>query len=220
MGSLLDEMGFVKKTGPTCSSCGADVRPGTVVCTSCGFNSQTEKRVVGYDAKIERPEFDNLYLQQAVENMQRDEVTEQRREKSSMPWWVLASFLIGIVVLCGAGVVLVDANFGEPAPAETRLGRIQRIPVLVVLGTTVGITGLALALFSHLNICTFAVQRKIIQGAACFFLPVFYSVPFGIMNWTDNKAPVKGFIMALLFIGAGVGLIIWGGGFSKLNGVL
>lgn len=220
MGALLDQMGFVKKTGPTCPSCGADVRPGTVVCTSCGYNSQTEKKIVGYDAKIERPEFDNLYLQQAVENMQRDTLTDQRREKSSMPWWVLASFLIGLAALCGAGVILVDANFGEPAPADTRLGRIQRVPVLVILGSTVGLTGLALTLFAHLNICTFGFQRKFIHGAACFFLPLLYSVPYGISNWTDNKAPIKGLMMALIFVGIGTGLIIWGGGFEKLNGVL
>lgn len=220
MGALLDEMGFVKKTGPTCPSCGADIRPGTVVCISCGFNLQTEKKLSGFNAKIERPEFDNLYLQQAVENMQRDQLTDQRREKSSMPWWVTASFLLGVVVLCAAGVVLVDANFGEPAPADTRLGRIQRVPVLVILGTTVGVTGLALALFAHLNICVFGFQRKITMGMACFFLPLIFSLPYGIMNWADNKAPIKGFIMALLFIGAGSGLIVAGGGFGKLNGVL
>jgi len=220
MGALLDEMGFVKKVGPTCPSCGADIRPGTVICTSCGFNLQTEKKLTGFDAKVERPEFDNLFLQQAVENMQRDKVTDQRREKSSMPWWVLASFLIGVVVLCGAGVILVDANFGEPAPADTRLGRIQRVPLLVILGTTVGVTGLALAVFSHLNICAFGFQRKLTTGLACFFLPLLFSIPYGIMNWTDNKAPIKGFIMALLFMSAGAGLIISGGGFGKLNGVL
>lgn len=220
MSSLLDEVGLVQKTGPVCPSCGLSIRPGTVVCTSCGFHLETKKKMTGYDARIERPEFDNLHLQQAVNNMSRETEMDSRREKSAMPWWVLASFLIGAVILCGAGVVLVDANFGEPAPENTRLGRIQRVPVLVILGTTVGVTGLALALFAHLNICVFGFQKKLMHGIGCFFLPLIFSIPYGIKNWTSNKAPVKGLILAIVFISIGAGLIISGGGFDKLNGVL
>jgi hypothetical protein len=48
---------------------------------------------------------------------------------------------------------------------------------------------------------------------------MLFSLPYGIMNWTNNKAPVKGFIMAMIFVGSGVGLIMAGGGFGKFNGI-
>jgi hypothetical protein len=220
MNSLLDEIGVVKKTGPVCPSCAASIRPGTLVCVGCGFHFEANKKVKGYNAKTERPDFDNEHLQQAVNHMKRETVMESRREKAAMPWWVLASFLIGAVLLCGAGVALVDANFGEMAAPETLWGRIQRIPLLVTLGITAGLTGVSLAFFAHLNICIFGFQKKMIHGVGCFFIPLIFSLPYGIINWSENKAPVKGLILAALFIGAGVALIISGGGFDKLKGVL
>jgi phage FluMu protein Com len=220
MHELLNEVGVVHKTGPVCPKCQKDIQPGVVICVSCGFNLQTGQVMVGYDAKINRPEFDNEHLNLAVENMHRDNAMEDRRERAQMPWWVLASYLIGALVLCGAGVILVDGNFGTPAPETTTLGRLQRLPVLVVLGSTAGIMGLALALFAHLSICIYGFMQKASTGALCFFLPFIYSLPFGIMNWKNNQAPVRGMIMALVFIGIGTGLIVWGGGFGHLRGVI
>jgi phage FluMu protein Com len=220
LSALLDEVGMVERKGPVCPSCRASVRAGTVVCVNCGFHFETQKNISGFRGTAQRPEFDNLHLQQAVTNMSRETEMDSRREKATMPWWVLASFLIGAVILCAAGVVLVDANFGEPAPEDTRLGRIQRVPVFVILGTTVGVTGLALAIFAHFNICIFGFQRKLMHGLGCFFLPFLFSLPYGIMNWTNNKAPIKGLFLAAIFIGVGVWLILYGGGFEKLNGIL
>ena len=219
MSALLEEVGVVQKKGPVCPSCGGDIKAGVVICVGCGFNLETGQKITGYDAKIERPEFDNEFLNLAVTNMRRDDAMELRRDRAAMPWWVLASYLIGAIVLCGAGVILVDGNFGTPAAPETTLGKLQRLPVLVVLGVTVGVTGVALALFAHLSICIYGFQQKLSKGLMCFFIPVLFSLPYGFMNWTNNKAPVKGFLMALTFIGIGVGLIMGGGGFGTLNGI-
>lgn len=219
MHELLNEVGVVQRKGPVCPSCNFDIKPGVVVCTNCGLNLQTGQKLVGFDAKIERPEFDNDHLNLAVTNMRRDQAMETRRERAQMPWWVLASYLIGAIVLCAAGVIIVDGNFGTPSPPETMLGKLQRLPVLVVLGCTVGITGLALGLFAHLSICIYGLEQKWSTAALCFFLPLIYSLPYGFMNWTNNKAPVKGFVMGLIFASIGVALILGGGGFGHLNGI-
>lgn len=219
MHSLLEEVGVVHKTGPICPSCQADIQQGVVVCINCGMNLQTGQKVLGYDAKVERPEFDNDHLNQAVTNMRRDEMIQVRRDRAAMPWWVTAAFLIGAIVLCGAGVILVDGNFGTPSPENTTMGKLQRLPVFVVLGATVGITGTALALFAHLSITIYGFQQKLSKGFLCLFIPLIYSLPYGFMNWTNNKAPVKGFVMAMIFVGIGVGLIMLGGGFGKFNGI-
>ena len=150
--------------------------------------------------------------------MVRDQKMESRRDKSASPWWVLMSFLLGAITLCAAGVVIVDGWNEDKLAAETTFyGKIQRLPIPTTLGVTAGITGIAISVFAHLNICIFAFGRSAIQGLACFFLPVIYSVIYGIMNWTDNKAPVKAIMWALLFIGVGVGFIMWGGGFGKIQ---
>jgi hypothetical protein len=219
MNSLLNEVGVVQKTGPVCPSCSADIKPGVVVCVNCGMNLQTGQKITGFDAKVERPEFDNEHLNLAVTNMHRDAQIQTRRDRAQMPWWVLASYLIGAIVLCGAGVVIVDGVWGSKSDPSTLMGKLQALPVLVVLGCTVGITGCALCLFAHLSICIYGLEQSWSKAALCFFLPLIYSMPYGIMNWTNNKAPVKGLGMGLSFLGVGIGLILAGGGFGKLNGL-
>ncbi|MFN3192953.1 MAG: hypothetical protein ACE361_20760 [Aureliella sp.] len=212
--SLLDDAGLIQKSGPTCPECMVDIKPGTVICTSCGYNLQSGEKLTGYDAKDEKPEFDNLYLQEASVNMVRDQLMDSRRDKASMPWWVIMSFLIGTIALIAAGIVIVDGKFGTPSPPDTLIGKVQRWPVFITLGLTSLITGTAISVFAHMSITVFGFARSVKQGLLCFFLPVLYSVVYGIMNWVDNKAPVKAIMMALVFIGLGVFLIIQGGGFN------
>ncbi len=220
MDDLLEDAGLVHKTGPVCKQCGVDIKPGTVVCTSCGLNFETGETVRGFNAQGEAgPEFENQYLQQASENMVRDVQMESRRDKSSMPWWVLMSYLIGTLTLCLAGVAIVDGQFGEPESEATFIGRVQRLAVFQVLGATALITGVAITTFAHMSICFFAFTRSVGQGFACLFLPLIYSIVYGAMNWKDNKAPVKAIISALVFIAFGVFLIIQGGGFTDLKNV-
>lgn len=215
--SLFDDIGLIQKSGPVCPSCAIDIKPGTVVCTGCGFNISTGEKVIGVNYKTAGQEFKNLHLQEAADNMRREMLMEARREKAAMPWWVLMSFLIGVISLCAAGIVIVDGVVGNPQPEGSFLGKLQKLPIFVTLGTTAGITGLAITVFAHLSICMFAFGRDVRQGLACFLLPLIYSIIYGIMNWTDNKAPVKAIMMAGVFLGSAVGLIIMGGGFNYVT---
>lgn len=215
--SLFDDVGLKQQTGPACPSCSKAYRPGAAICVHCGLNFTTGEKVAGFDAQSVRPEFDNLYLQEASDNMQRDLAVEKRVSNASMPWWIIMSYLIGAMTLCAAGVIIVDGIVAEPAPEGTFIGKLQRMPVLITLGMTAGITGIAIVLFAHLSICIFAFGRSALHGCGCFFLPLLYSVPYGIANWTDNKAPIKAIVTALIFIGSAIGLIIKGGGFSYVS---
>lgn len=217
MDSLLEDAGLVKRTGPMCPKCSADIRPGAVVCTKCGLHFEEGEQLVGFDAQTLRPEFDNPYLQEASDNMVRDLDMDLRRDRASMPWWVIMSFLIGAITLCAAGIILVDGNFGEPAPENTFIGGLQRLAVFTVLGATATITGLAIVLFAHLSITFFGFTKSMGKGLACFCLPLLFSFPYGMMNWSENKAPVKAIMVASIFIGLGVFLIVRGDGFAKLQ---
>lgn len=212
--SLFDEVGLVEQRGPTCSACSAPIKPGAKVCTSCGLNFETGEKLRGFEARSQGKEFDNLYLQEAAENMKRDLQMEVVRDKSTMPWWVIMSFLIGAMTLCAAGVVIVDGMIGEPAAENTLVGKVQRWPVFTTLGLTAAITGLAITIFAHLDITAFGFRKSWKQGLACLFLPLLYSFIYGILHWGENKAPVKAIMMAVVFISLGVFLIVQGGGFG------
>lgn len=218
--SLLDDVGLVQKSGPVCPNCAAPIKKGAVVCVSCGMNFETGEKLKGFDAQIDGgPEFTNMHLQEASENMKRDLVMDSRRNKADMPWWVIMSYLIGAITLCAAGVVIVDGLVGTPATPGSFLAKVQALPIFSVLGLTACITGTAIVVFAHLSICTFAFGRSLGQGFACFLLPLIYSIIYGILNWKDNKAPVKAMISAAIFISIGVFFIIQGGGFGKIQAV-
>lgn len=218
--SLFDEVGLKKQTGPVCPKCSKPIAAGAVVCTGCGLNFESGEQMRGFDVESTRPEFANPYLQEASDNMVRDSVMDLRRDRASMPWWVIMSFLIGAVTLCAAGVVIVDGQFGTPADESTFLGKVQRLPVFCVLGLTAGITGCAITIFAHLSITFFGFTKSVWQGLACFFLPLIYSIIYGIMNWSENKAPVKAIMTAMIFIGFGIFLIMQGGGFGPIKSLL
>lgn len=219
MDSLLEDAGLKRRVGPVCPKCSKDIRPGSVVCTNCGLKFESGEQLTGFNAQSLRPEFDNPYLQEASNNMVRDTAMELRRDRANMPWWVIMSFLIGAMTLCAAGVVIVDGKFGEPGPENTFLGKLQRLQVFTTLGATAAITGLAIVTFAHLSITFFGFTKSAAQGCACFFLPLLYSIPYGIMNWGENKAPVKAIMTASMFIGFGAFLIARGDGFAKLQGL-
>lgn len=214
---LFDEVGLTKKSGPSCPECLKEIRPGTVICTHCGFNLETGEKLTGFDAKVQGPEFDNLYLQEAADNMVREDLMDSRRDKSQMPWWVIMSFLIGAVTLCAAGIVIVEGKLGEPADESTFMGKVQRWPVFTTLGLTVMVTGTAITTFANFSITIFAFFKSIGQGFLCLFMPLLYSLVYGILNWADNKAAVKAIIMGLCIVGFGVFLIIQGGGFGIIT---
>ncbi len=214
--SLLDEVGLTKKTGPVCPKCSAPIRPGSVLCTACGLNFESGEQATGFEAAAESLEFRNEFLQEAASNMVRDVKMDERREKAGLPWWMLMAYLIGAVILCGAGVVIVDGKFGAPADAGTLIGKIQRLPVFVVLGVTAIITGQSINLFAHLSIVVYGFKRGIGPGFGCLLVPLF-SYVYAIMNWADNRQAITAIIMSIVTVSAGIGLIIAGGGLGTLQ---
>ncbi len=216
--SLLDEVGLTKKTGPTCPKCGVAIRPGAVLCTGCGLNFETGESASGFEAVSATLEFKNEFLQEAAHNMSRDVVMEERREKSGLPWWMLMSYLLGAVTLCAAGVVIVDGRFNEPAEAGTFLGNIQRLPVFVVLGVTAMLTGFFIFAFANLSILVFGFKQSIGKGFLCF-LP-FVTLILGIMHWADNRQAVMAIVTSIVTVGAGVAMVIYGGGFGTIQAIM
>ena len=217
--SLLDEVGLTKKTGPVCPKCSAPIRPGSVLCTACGLNFESGEQATSFEAAAQTIEFRNEFLQEAASNMVRDTKMDERRDKAGLPWWMLMSYLIGAVILCAAGVVIVDGRFNEPAAAGTFLGNIQRLPVFVVLGFTAFVTGQCIHLFAHLSIVIFGFKQGVGPGFGCLLVPMF-SYIYAFMHWADNRQAIVAIGISILTISAGIGLIIAGGGFGTLQAIM
>lgn len=209
--SLFDEIGLKKKTGPTCPKCGNGISTAAVLCTHCGFNLQTGEQAAGFQARQQAEEFQNEYLQEAANNMRRDILIGERQDKAGVPWWMLVSFLMGALCIGAAGIVIVDATFNEPAPPDTLMGRVQRLPFSVVIGVTFAAVGILIGNFANLSIIVYAFRQSIGRGFAVWLIPL-YSVIYGCMTWADNKSGIIGMIVGIVLAGAGMALAMSGGG--------
>jgi hypothetical protein len=209
--ALFDEIGLKKKAGPVCPKCGGSITPGAALCTHCGFNMQTGEQAIGFEAQYAKEEFQNPFLQEAADNMQREIVIGERQDKSGMPWWMIASFLLGALCIGAAGIIIVDATFNEPEPADTFMGRLQRQHFGVVIGVTFAAVGTLIATLANLSIITFAFRQSIGRGFAVWFIPL-YSIIYGCMTWADNKSGIIGLLVGSVLAGAGIALAISSGG--------
>lgn len=210
MDDLFDEIGLTKKTGPVCPKCGGSVQRNAALCTHCGFNLQTGEQAIGFEARIEREEFKNPFLQEAASNMHAEVVSEERHAKAGTPWWMLVSFLLGALCIGAAGIIIVDATMNEPAEEGTFLGKLQRERFGVVAGVTFATVGCMISFFAHLSIVIFAFSKKVGIGFATLLVP-FYNIYFGIRTWADNKSGIYGLIIGSILAGLGFWLTIAAG---------
>lgn len=211
MDDLYDEIGLTKKTGPVCPKCGGAIQRNAALCTHCGFNLQTGEQAVGFEARVEREEFTNPFLQEAANNMHADVVSEERHAKAGVPWWMLVSFLLGALCIGAAGIIIVDATMNEPADESTFLGKLQREKFGVVAGVTFATVGCMISFFAHLSIVIFAFGRTAGTGFLALFVP-FYDIYFGIKTWADNKSGIYGMIIGSVLAGLGFWLNMFSGG--------
>lgn len=213
MDDLFDEIGLTKKTGPVCPKCGGSIQRTAALCTHCGFNLQTGEQAIGFEARIEREEFKNPFLQEAAANMHADVLSEERHAKSGTPWWMLVSFLLGACFIGVAGIVIVDGTMNEPADAGTFLGKLQREKFGVVAGVTFAAVGSMISFFAHLSIVIFAFNKQVSTGFMALFIP-FYDIYFGIKTWADNKSGIYGLIIGSVLSGLGFWLNMFAGGIN------
>jgi hypothetical protein len=209
--SLFDEIGLKKQTGPTCPKCGGAISPSAALCTHCGFNLQTGEQAIGFQARAEREEFTNPFLQEAANNMRAEILSEERHAQAGTPWWMLASFLVGALCIGAAGIVIVDATMNEPAPPNTLLGRVQRQSIGVVAGVTFAAVGILIGNLANLSIIIYAFRQSIGRGFAVWLIP-FYSIIYGCSTWADNKTGIFGIIMGIVLASAGMALAVATGG--------
>ena len=210
---LLDEAGLTKKTGPVCPKCGNPIVRNAAICTKCGLQFESGEQLKGLEFASQKIEFQNEYLQEAANNMRREDIMGERHSKVGMPWWMVMAFLMGALCIAAAGVLIVDARNNTKQPINTLMGKIQRQSMSVVIGATFLSMSGFIASLANLSILVFAFQRSIGQGFACMLIP-FYTIYYAFKTWADNKSALKGLGLGLLIGGFGAYLYFSAGGFK------
>lgn len=205
LASLLDEAGVGKKTGPTCPRCEAPIVRGAVMCTKCGLNFSTGEQLRQYEA-TSAGGFGNMYLDEAVTNMQRDTKMEELHEKAGIPWYVMAMLLL-MVLIGGAGaVIVVDSQLMGAQPPDTFIGWVQQFNLGVLLGAVVGISACLLNLTAVVVVLIHAFSQSVVKGLMVMFVP-FYIFIYQILNWDELKGSFFSLILASILGGVAGGLI-------------
>ncbi len=172
MAGLLDAAGLVQKTGMFCPNCDQPSRPGTVLCTHCGFNFSEGTKVEGHKS-TEKKQFGNKNLNAAAEMMVREASTQKRMLSSGTPWWMMFAMLTGLVMFVGGALIKMDAvQTGEKSKIEW-MARIQRADWLPVMAGSSGTGMLLIAIFAYIALIFtgFFESRK--QGLLCLFVPLY-----------------------------------------------
>lgn len=204
LAGMLEEAGVGKKTGPTCPRCEHPISRGAILCTKCGLNFSTGEQLQSHTTKSAGG-FGNLYLDEAVENMSRDNKMEELHDKAGIPWYVIALLFV-MVLVCGFGaVIIVDSQLMGPQPPDTFIGKIQQYKLGVMLGVVVWISAIMLNIVAVVITLVHAFSNSIGQGLMCMFVP-FYIYIYQFMNWDELKGAFLSLVLATVlgFVAGGL----------------
>lgn len=208
LASLLEEAGVGKKSGPTCPRCETPIARGAVLCTKCGLNFSTGEQMRGHEANSAGG-FGNLYLDEAVENMKRDDKMSETHQKVGMPWYVMAMLFVMVLVGGAGAVIITDSQLMGKQPPDTFIGWVQQFNLSLLLGVVVGISAILLNLSAVVVVLIHAFSNSAVQGVMVLFLP-FYIFVYQILNWEE----LKGSFISLCFasvLGSVAGALIGSG---------
>jgi hypothetical protein len=208
LASLLEEAGVGKKSGPTCPRCETPIARGAVLCTKCGLNFSTGEQMRGHEANSAGG-FGNLYLDEAVENMKRDDKMSEVHHKVGMPWYVMAMLFVMVLVGGAGAVIITDSQLMGQQPPDTFIGWIQQYSLSMLLGVVVGISAIMLNLSAVVVVLIHAFSNSAAQGLMVMFLP-FYIFVYQVMNWEELKGSFISLCLASV-LGSVAGALIGSG---------
>ena len=201
MASLLDAAGIVQKSGTFCPNCDQPSKPGTVLCTNCGFNFAEGTKVEGHKS-LEKKQFGNKNLNHAVEMMARDELTQKRMLNTGFPWWAMVASLLGLLIfVCGALVKKDEAQTGRSNIPI--LAKIQAADWLPVMAASAGAGLTFVAIFAQFAVLFTAFFESAKQGLLCMFVP-FYIIFYMFSRLRSEKLVTTVVILWVTSILAGV----------------
>lgn len=183
---LFDQEGIKAMEGTPCPSCGHPMKPGAILCTNCGFNTQTGERLVGYGQVSSdgvRKEFGNRDLDEAAMNLRREAAIQQTLQGTGMPWWMLSLVILMLVSIAVVGV-FVSVTFGaEDLDPNSLAGRFKTFGAGRAIGTIIyGFSAVILLIF-WIQIVAAAFKETLTQGLLCLLIPP-YALLYTLIRWS------------------------------------
>lgn len=183
---LFDQEGIRAIEGTPCPSCGHPMKPGAVLCTQCGYNTQTGERLVGYGQVSSdgvRNEFGNRDLDAAAMSLRREAAIQKTLQGTGMAWWMLALVILMLVSMAVVGV-FVSVTFGaEEIDPNSVAGRFKAFGAGRAIGTIIyAFSGLILLIF-WIQIVVAAFKDTKTQGLLCLLIPP-YTLVYTILRWS------------------------------------
>ncbi len=206
---LFSEAGLDKKSGPVCPACQAPVKPGSVLCTACGFHLESGQKLQGHTlaaAESSGP-FSNKTLNAADQSLKKEYEADEAIKFVGWPWWVYLAFVFGLMMAISFGVMRQDQERDDNgqvimAPAETLSGQIQRMPFLLAMSTIGCAIASMVAWMASIAVLVGAFQKKAVSGLLCLFVPL-YIYYFAFKN---RKTLGKGASILLTWTGISMAL--------------
>ena len=208
---LLEAAGLTQRQGKYCPACDAPVQTGAVLCIKCGFNFAEGTKLEAHKTATTK-RFGNKQLNEAIDMMARESVTEARLLKTGSPWWFLFAFLTGVVVLITGALVKMDANTSGEISSNPTIARIQKAHILVVMAASAGLGCLLISNIAQLAILFTAFKESWKQGLLCLF------APFYILYYMFSRMRVYrlGSTIAILFVNAILAGLLMAYSFPKI----
>lgn len=103
MNDLFDEEGFSAHVAAVCPACRAEMEAGAVLCTKCGYNTQTGEQFQSHKTAGVDIDHGELALEKAESDLVKDKQMQQQLLRGAgLPWWGLALVLF----LLGSGLTI------------------------------------------------------------------------------------------------------------------
>lgn len=208
---LLESAGLSQRQGKYCPNCDAQIQPGAVLCIQCGFSFSEGTKLEAHKA-VSTKRFGNKQLNEAIDMMARESVTEARLLKTGFPWWFLFAFLTGVMVLIAGALIKMDSITTGQLSSNPLLGKIQKAHILTVMAASAGLGCLLISNMAQLAILVIAFKESWKQGLLCMFAP-FYIVYY---MFSRMKTYGLGATIAILFVNAILAGVLMGYSFPKI----
>lgn len=107
---LFDEEGFSDQVAAVCPACRSELKAGAILCTKCGYNTQTGEQFEAHKLAGVDIDYGELALMKAESDLAADKkAQEDMVNKAGLPWWGLALILFMIGSSVGLAVITVNA---------------------------------------------------------------------------------------------------------------
>jgi hypothetical protein len=178
LGDLFDEEGFSTTASQVCPACRKEMKPGAVLCTSCGFHVTQGVRFESHKTPGVDIDQGTMALNKAAADLDHaKKIQSDMIDNAGTPPWLLALILTVLAGLAVIGVLAI--NFSRAAELKNEANTFQFLPTFLFFAAVC--FNLA-AMMMNLRIIVHAFKSDIVQGLMVLLIPLYIFV-YGLKNW-------------------------------------